>query len=148
MKKYFFPILLALITGFFLCTIFIHEYEDYEGIQVSYNGENLFFIQSGVYSSIESMEENTMNLENYIYNEKNGLYYVYIGITHSEKVKNKIMEYYKEKGINTITKEFTVSNINFINKIKEYDNLIINSEDSIYISSLINQALISYEEEV
>lgn len=148
MKKYFFPVLLALITGFFLCTIFINEYEDYEGIQVSYNGEKLFFIQSGVYSSIESMEENTMNLENYIYNEKDGLYYVYIGITYDQKVKNKIMEYYKEKGINTISKEFTISNKNFINKVKEYDNLIINSQDSIYISSLINQTLISYEEEV
>lgn len=147
MKKYLSTIFLALLTGFFLCSFFLHEYDDYKGIKVSSSGESLYFVQYGVYSSIESMEKNTISLENYIYNKEDNLYYVYISITKSEEVLKKIQNYYKEQGINTISKEFVINNKNFINKVNEYDKLIKESDDSTYISSIINQTLISYEED-
>lgn len=114
---------------------------------MSSSGESLYFVQYGVYSSIESMEKNTISLENYIYNKEDNLYYVYISITKSEEVLKKIQNYYKEQGINTISKEFVINNKKFINKVNEYDKLIKESDDSTYISSIINQTLISYEED-
>ena len=68
MKKYLFSSIVALIIGLFLSFLFLNQYKDYNGISVSNNMDNLYFIQYGVFSSKESMEENTIELQNYVYN--------------------------------------------------------------------------------
>ena len=55
MKKYFFSITVALIIGFFLSSAFLKQYNDYNGIKVNNVGENLYFIQYGVFSTLESI---------------------------------------------------------------------------------------------
>ena len=95
MKKYFYAFLIALIIGFFLCNFFLNQYDDYKGIKVSSTGEELYFIEYGKFSNLKSMEENTISLENYIYNIVDGLYYVYVGITNSEKVDKKLLKRYE-----------------------------------------------------
>ena len=57
MKKYLIAFLGALVIGFFLSSFFINQYDNYIGIKVSKIGEELYFIQYGVFSSIESMEK-------------------------------------------------------------------------------------------
>ena len=106
MKKYLLTFLIALIIGFFLSNFFLTQYDDFDGIKVSGTGENLYFIQYGVFSSLESLEENTISLQNYVYNKQDNLYYVYVGITKLEENAEKIVNYYKNLGYETIIKIF------------------------------------------
>ena len=148
MKKYLFTFLLALIVGFFLSSFFINQYDNYSGIKVSGLGEDLYFIQYGVYSSLDSMEKETIGLENYVYNINEDMYYVYVGITNIDTNANKIVDYYKNLGYETIIKRYSVSNNKFIEELTNYDNLLKETNDKTAIASLINQILIKYEEVV
>lgn len=148
MKKYMFTFLAALTIGFFLSSFFIRQYDQYNEIKISNNGEELYFIQYGVFSSIESMEENTISLQNYVYNEENNQYYVYVGITKETENANKIIRYYKELGYDTIIKKFPITSKQFLELLVNYDTILKQTEDETAISSIINQVLIKYEEVV
>jgi len=138
----------ALIIGFFLANFFINQYDDYKGIKVNSMGEELYFIQYGVYSSVDSMEENTISLQNYVYNKDEKLYYVYVGITKNEENAKKIVNYYKEQGYDTIIKKFAITSEEFIKLISNYDEVLANTKDKTAIASVINQVLMKYEEVV
>lgn len=148
MKKYMLTFLSALIIGFFLSEFFINQYNDYNGIKVSGTGEELYFIQYGVFSNLESMEENTISLESYVYNTQDNLYYVYVGITKKEENAKKIVDYYKNLGYNTIIKKYQITHEEFLNQIDNYDKVLELTDDSTAIASVINQVLIKYEEVV
>ena len=148
MKKYFVTILMAIIVGFFLAYFFIKQYDDYKGIGVSSSTEELYFIQYGVFSNKESLEENTISLGNYIYNVEDDKYYVFIGITAIEDNAKKISDYYKTLGYETIIKKYQISNKDFIEQLKTYDEVIKETQDKTALSSVINQVLIKYEEVV
>ena len=148
MKKYIFTFFIAIVIGFFLSISFIKQYDSYTGIKVSGTGEKLYFIQYGVYSSIESMENETIALENYVYTINEDMYYVYVGITKEENNANKIVEYYKNLGYETIIKQFEIINNDFLEELINYDNILSETTDKTVIASLINQTLIKYEEVV
>ena len=148
MKKYLITFLLALVIGFFLGNFFLKQYNDFEGIQVSNTGEKLYFVQYGVYSSLKSLEENTISLQNYVYTKKDELYYVYVGITRLEDNAKKIVNYYKSLGYDALIKEFQVSNKTFINLLLNYDEVLKNTTDDAVIASITNQVLSKYEEVV
>lgn len=148
MKKYLLTFLLALIIGFFLSNFFLKQYNDFEGIKVSSIGETLYFIQYGVFSNLESLEENTISLQNYVYNKKDNMYYVYIGITGSKENAERIIQFYKNLGYDTLIKEYQITNKTFVDLLVNYDEILKNTEDETAISSIINQVLIKYEEVV
>lgn len=148
MKKYLFTFLIALIIGFFLSNFFLKQYDDFDGIKVSGTGETLYFIQYGVFTSLENLEENTISLENYIYNKQDNLYYVYVGITKEKENAEKIVKFYKNLGYEAIIKEFEITNKDFLNQLVNYDEILKNTKDETAISSIISQVLIKYEEVV
>ena len=148
MKKYFYTFIIALMIGFFLSYYFIIQYDDYNGIKVSSVSDELYFIQYGVFSSLESMESETISLTNYVYSKNDDKYYVYIGITNNSDNVNKIVSYYKDLGYETIIKKYQVNNKNFIESVKEFDNILLETTDKTVINSIINQTLIKYEQEV
>jgi len=148
MKKYLLTIIFALIIGFFLGNFLLRQYDDYRGLRVSSDGEEVYFIQYGVYSSIESMEENTINLENYIYNIESDKYYVYIGITKDKNNLENIKNYFKSLGHETIVKNYFIKNTNFIELLNNYDLVLNQTEDTVAIASIICQVLQKYEEVV
>lgn len=148
MKQYVFTFVVALVIGFLLCNFFIKQYEDYNGIKVANRGYELYFIEYGTYDTINDMEKNTINLENYIYNEKDNKYYVYIGITELKENASKIVEYYKKLGYETSIKKFGITNKEYIDTIKNYDKLLKEVNDDTAFSSLISQMLTKYEEVV
>lgn len=147
MKKYFFPVLMALIVGVILGRFILNQYE-FEGkiIPVGSKSKNAYFIQQGVYSSKESMQENLSDFPYYIYSIKEDRYYVYIGITLLEENLEKIKGYYEEKGYITYVKELTINNEDFITILEQYDNLLQNSDDEEVISTICSQVLSKYEE--
>ena len=148
MKKYLLTFIIALIIGFFLSNFFLKQYDDFEGIKVANKGETLYFIQYGVFSTLESLEENTISLQNYVYNKQDDLYYVYVGITKLEENAEKIVNYYKNIGNETLIKEYGITNKTFLELLENYDTVLKNTNDETAIASIINQVLVKYEEVV
>ena len=148
MKKYLLTILVALIVGFFLGNFLLKQYNDYNSLTVSTETTELYFFQYGVYSNLENMEENTINLENYIYKIEDNKYYVYIGLTGNKNNIDKLNKYFKSLGYDVIVKSYYISNQEFINLLNNFDEVIKNTEDSTVLSSIICQTLQKYEEVV
>lgn len=148
MKKYLFTFFSALVIGFFLGNFFLKQYNDFNGIKVSNTGDNLYFIQYGVFSNLKELEDNTINLQNYVYNEQDSLYYVYVGITKLKENADKILKHYNSLGYDVSIKEFEISNKAFIELLKNYDDILKKTDDDTTISSIVNQVLAKYEEVV
>lgn len=148
MKKYILTIIISLIVGFFLSNFLLKQYDDYKGITVYNEGELLYFIEYGVFSSYDEMEANTINLENYVYQIDNNQYHVYIGISKNDEVINKMNNYFKKLGYNTNVKEFYITNEKFVVAIDNYDTVLLSTDDNTVISAVISQGLNTYEEVV
>ena len=110
MKKYITPIFCSICLGFFMGFFLCNQYEGKVDLKTVFSeSEPLYFLQSGVYSSLESMQENVANLSNYIYTEEEGKYYVYIGITSSEANVDKLKGIYQQMGYSIYSKKLDVS---------------------------------------
>lgn len=147
MKKNVIIVLCAIAIGFFMGKTFLEQYEGYNGIKVtSSSGEILYFIKYGEYGTLEEMESETISLSNYIYNEVNDKYYVYIGITKNKDNLIKLNNYFNSLGYIVYTEEFLVTNESFLKMLENYDSILANTDDSVVISSISNQILTKYEE--
>ena len=99
MKKYIAPILCSICLGFFMGFFLCNQYDQKIDIKTVFSeSKKLYFLQSGVYSSLESMQQNVTGLKNYIYTEQDSKYYVYIGITTTEENANKLKGIYEQNG--------------------------------------------------
>lgn len=138
------------ILGAILIGVFIGKYV-YNGYQNETKeafkdmNENIYLLQYGVYSSNDSMVENTKNLKDYFYYIENNKYHVIIGVTMDKDLKDKI------KNANSIDndiyiKKVSINNDEFIESLKQYDNLIKNTEDKTTILTAEKQILSKYEE--
>ena len=126
----------------------ISQYESLDGITVSKMATKLYYIQIGVYSSKDNMENSMKEFSNYIYNVEDNMYYTYIGISSSRPNAEKIADYYKNKGLETIIKEKITDNKNFTQILSQYDELLSKTDDQETIKVICNQVLTNYEEYV
>ena len=147
MKKYLLTIIISLLVGFLLSFYMLKEYESIDIIPVFNTKETAYLVQQGVYSSMESMQENTSHLTDYIYSVIDNMYYVYIGISLESDNVEKIQEYYKNKDINTIIKTTTISDNDLINSLKQYDMVLKETSKEETIKEIIKQTLSKYKEE-
>ena len=146
-KKYMMPTFIALITGLILGRFVLNQY-NFEGkiIPTISSSKYAYFIQQGVYSSKESMEDNVLSFPYYIYMVDNEKYYVYIGITFLEENMEKIKGYYKDKGYTTYVKQININNDDFITVLEQYDILLKETSDKEVIGTVCSQVLKKYEE--
>lgn len=141
------PLILCLTVGFFMGKLMFSQYDDKQGLKlVTSASEKVYFIQQGVYSSKESMEENTSNLTYYIYTIDNDRYYVYIGITKNEENLDKLKGYFDSLGYNIYVKEFYISSESFITVLEQYETMLSETNDSKIIGAICSQILSKYEE--
>lgn len=147
MKKYLLTIIVSLLVGFLLSFYMLKEYESVDIIPVFNVKQTAYLVQQGVYSSMESMQENTSHLTDYIYSVIDNMYYVYIGISLESDNVNKIQEYYKNKEINTIIKTTTISDNDLINSLRQYDMVLKETNEEETIKEIIKQTLSKYKEE-
>mgnify|MGYP005804819249 CR=1 FL=1 len=147
MKKYLLTIIVSLLVGFLLSFYMLKEYESVNIIPVFNVKETAYLVQQGVYSSMESMQENTSHLTDYIYSVIDNMYYVYIGISLESDNVNKIQEYYKSKDIKTIIKTTTISDNDLINSLRQYDMVLKETNEEETIKEIIKQTLSKYKEE-
>ena len=146
MKKNLLTIIVSLLVGFLLSFYMLKEYENTDIFPVFKQQQTAYLIQQGVYSSMESMQENTSNLTDYIYSVIDKMYYVYIGISLDSENVNKIQEYYKKQGINTIIKTTTLTDSDFISSLKQYDMVLKETTAEDTIKEICKQVLSKYKE--
>lgn len=145
MKKYIGSIMLSLVVGVFLGKFMINQYSNLQVVPVIQESNDLFFLQQGVYSSLDTMKENMTDFSYYIYNIEEDGYHTYVGITKNENNANKIKEFFHNKGYDIYIKEIGVNNSDFLMVVEQYD-LLLNEASDEMIDDICNQVLSSYEE--
>lgn len=148
MKKYLFPVTISLLIGISMAYFIIKQYEGMPILAVSSNAETLYYVERGIYSDLENMENNMKDFTDYIYNTENNQYHTYIGITTNKENALKIQNYYKNLGYDTNLVEKITDNKEFINILRQYDKLLNKTDDSESIKTICNQVLAKYEEMV
>ena len=144
MKKYILTIFISLLVGFLLSNYIIKEY-DSSIISVFNDKKTVYLIQQGVYSSLDSMKENTSNLSEYIYTNVDNLYYVYVGITFDIENTNKIQQIYD---FETIVKNNVITDSELIKYIEKYDLILKETNDKNTIKEIVKNVLKKYKGEV
>jgi hypothetical protein len=147
MKKYLFPVISSLIIGYVLATMLFKQYEYDANVKTVFNnGVTVYFLQQGVYSSLDNMKESMKSFNYYIYSFENDKYYTYIGVTKNKENLTKLKGYYEKKGYTIYVKEIDVNNTNFITILEQYDNLLATTDNEDTINAIMMQALSKYEE--
>ena len=108
--------------------------------------ELYYFLQEGVYTSKTILEENTSKLNYKIIEEIDSKYYVYLGITKSEKIASKLKEIYENKGHNIYIKEIKLNNPEFKSNLEQFDLLINSTQNEEEILTIEEVVLANYEE--
>ncbi len=140
MKKYLIIIIISLFIGFLFSYYVIKEYDD-AVLPTFLNGKTVYLVQQGIYSNYDNMINNTKAIDNYIYEVKNELYYVYVGMSLSKDNAMKIQNIYEfETTIATIT-----LNNEFIKTIEQYDSLLSETNDKDAIKEICKQLLSKYK---
>lgn len=147
MKKYIITIVISLLVGFLLSNYILKQYDNDIPLIPAFGNNNtqVYLIQQGVYSSMDSMKSNTSNISDYIYTTIDNMYYVYIGMTLNNENVTKLQEYYKNKNIPTIVKTTTISDSNFIETLKQYDKVLQETSDADTIKEVCKQVLSKYQ---
>ena len=118
-----------------------------ENIQITFNEESTYyFLQEGVYSSKEILEENIKNMNLKVVETIDNKYHVYLGITKDENIAKRLKEIYEEQGYQIYIKEITLSNEEFNNNVTQFDLLINNTESTKEILTIEEVVLANYEE--
>ena len=145
--KNVYPIVSAIIIGLCLAKFMFNQYNYDPNVSTVFsNGTNLYFLQQGVYSSYDTMEQNCASFPHYIYTVSDNKYYVYVAITKSEENLEKLKGYYYNLGYSIYVKELNVSNQEFINILEQYDVLLSKSSENSVIEAITTQTLLKYEE--
>lgn len=146
MKKFLIPIILAILTGTVMAKIVFSQY-DTPKLQTVFNeNEEIMLLQIGVYSNMDSMKENTKDFDYYIYQQRDGLYYVFVGITQNESNLDKIKKFYQDLGYDVYVKKINVDNRSFLEILKQYDEIIAKTDDQKIIGTINGKILKKYEE--
>lgn len=145
MKKTFLLSIIFIALGTSLGIFLRSNYQD-NLISAFSEGKIYYFLQEGIYSNKEIMNENTKDLDVKLINEEGGKYYVYLGITRDEQNAKKIKEIYKNRGYQLYIKEINLSNEEFFNNVTQFDLLIKNTDNDEEILTIEEVVLANYEE--
>lgn len=135
----FIMVLLGSITGKYI-------YKNYNYSKEVFNEDNnLYFLQQGVYTNKDVLEESTKKINPKTIIKEDNKYYVYVGITKSNSIKNKLLSLYKKQGINVYLKKINIKDNSFVDNIKQFD-ILINKASDTEIIKVEEVVLSSYEE--
>lgn len=142
-----YTIISAIIIGICLAKFMFNQYEYKSKLTTVFNnGTSVYFLQQGVYSNKESMEQNCANFPHYIYRVEEDKYYVYVALTKDIENLEKLKGYYHNLGYSMYVKELNISNQDFINILEQYDILLSKSTENSVIEAVVTQTLLKYEE--
>lgn len=131
----FFCLLLGLVMSFYL-------FKQYD-VPVSKEAETLTFLQTAVYSDLDSLQKN-ININQYIYNEEKDGIHVYVAITKNNT--EQLKSFFEQKGYSIYPKEVIVTNSEFIKEVENADLLLQQLTDEKSIMVLVREILEKYGE--
>lgn len=127
-----------------------HEYDATVKIKPVFQDEEkeVYFLQLGVYSTLETVQKNTNNFTSYIYTNEDGKYHVYVALTKSSKNVEKLKGYFKEKGYDIYVKEMVISSEEYLDKLTQYDQVLEKTSEKEAIENVVDKILTEYKEMV
>ena len=137
--------IISIFIGTILGTILNTNYK-YKIVNTINKDNTYYFIQEGVYSSKNLLQENTKDLNTKTVDKKNNKYYVYLGITRNIKIANRIKDIYKKEGYSTYIKEVNLDSEEFYNNVEQFDLLIKDTTDNEEVLTIEQVILANYEE--
>lgn len=150
MKKVLISMLCSILLGFFMGSYIFHEYDSKVRIKSMFSEQKeiVYFLQLGVYSDIEKIKQQSEIFHNYIYIEENDKYHVYIGMTLNVKNAEKIKELLGKKGYTIYVKEMILTQMDFINQLKQYDLVLEKTEEEEALFKVLEKILNAYKDVV
>ena len=121
--KFLIPIVFSIIIGLFFGKIFFDNY-DATSLTVFDEKDKVYMLQIGVYSEKAAMEKSFKDYKKFLYIQNDDGYHLYVGVTKSSQVANKIKEHYEKKGNSIYVKENIIDNKSFLSILREYDKII------------------------
>ena len=144
MKKNIFIGLLSVLLGFSLGNLFMKD-KDY--LNPNWNKkEKYYFIEEGIYSSLDNLKNNLIDVREKVIDYNNKKYYVYLGITKNKKLADKIIDIYEKKGIKVHTVEKFLDSEEFLQNVLQFDNLIKSTSEEDQVLTIESVVLANYEE--
>lgn len=110
------------------------------------DNEDVYFLQEGVYSSKDSLNNNTSEITPKLVVPSDDKYYVYVGISKDLETIKKIQKIYKDKGYSTYQKKIKVDNTEFLTNMDQYDILLDNTTKTNDILTIQDVVLSNYQE--
>lgn len=139
-KRTIISIILSVICGALCGKLVYNIYQ--EKIDNVFNSTKVYLLQTGAYSSMDSMKENS-NLSSYIYYDDNGLYKTVLAITKDKDNINKIKEAYE---IDMIINEYYLDDEELNNKIIAYDSILKEKNNKEEIKIVVDEMIDLYKE--
>lgn len=130
-----FTIIVSVLFGNYIFSSYKKSIEKI--VNASISSEKIYMLLYGSYNSLDKVKN--INLDNYILEEENGFYKVYVGITKNEENLKKLREIYKEKGNIIYVREKYISNLELI-------DYIMNSESN--FDNISNEEILSIEKNI
>lgn len=143
MKKTIILIAVAVVLGGICGNALFQKYED---TSFAFKEDKTYFLQEGVYSSMESLNSNTKDINPKLVVRDKNKYYVYVGISSSLDGINKIQKFYKEKGYHTSKKQMNVTDTSFLVNLVQYDVLLDSAKTVEDVLTIEEVVLSNYEE--
>ena len=133
--------LLSVIYGKYIIDIYKSN-----TIEVISEYENIYILQQGVYSTFDNANKNSKDLYYYIVEKDDKYYRVYVGITQNKENSEKVKGIYKGKGKDIYVWEKQVNNNEFLEALKQYDNMLNEKNEEKDILEVEKKVLEKYEE--
>lgn len=141
-------VVFAVSVGFLMGKFMLNQYNsEYELAPVfNQNSDRYYFLNQGEYESFEDMEQSMMGFDYYIYEEKDGKFMTYVGITKDYDNMMKIQGYFTNAGYTIYVRDVNFNNEAFSVLVDQYDQMLRETEDNQTIKGICSQILAKYEE--
>lgn len=144
LKKILF-LLFIIGLGIFSGIYIYRQYEKENSLEVFNEEYTIYLLQYGVYKNKDSMLEAGNNITDYLYFEDKDGYHLIIGVTENKENTDKIRESFNITE-NIYTKEVKIKNNEFMESLRQYDNLVKNSNSNQEVVAAEKYVLSKYEE--
>lgn len=115
-------------------------------ISVFQENNTFYFLQEGIYSSKDIMQENVGDLANKLVVLEDNKYYVYVGITMDADNANKIKKIYQDMGYKIYVKTVNLDNEEFASNVSQFDLLVKESDAKDDILTVEEVVMANYEQ--
>lgn len=136
---------MALLSGALLGKFTFDKYEKIDTMNVISYDNYVYMLKYGTYSSQDEMTDKVINVDRYVFIEKDKKVTAYVGMSKTKESLTKIKKIYDNKNINVTIEKVKIDNDEFIQNINEYEKLLAATEDEKSLLIIENQILSCYE---